>query len=294
MENIKITGRTGMLCVLGSPITHSISPAMHNLALKTLGLDYVYLAFDVNTDTLTRTVEVFRELHVRGWNLTMPNKNKMAKLCDRLSPAAEIAGAVNTVVNDNGILTGHTTDGYGFFRAAREEGCEITGRKLTLLGGGGVATSILVQAALDGASQISVFNRPTSQFTNRLLEIAKTLNERTDCQVTVYPYKDAIMRKELSESYLLINGTSAGMAPHIESCPVPDASFLPKDLIVADTIYNPSQTRLLKMAEAAGCHTFNGMYMLLYQGAEAFRLWTGEEMPTQLVKKEIFCVERES
>ena len=118
----QITGHTGLTGLLGSPVAHSISPMMHNEAFEQLGLDYVYLAFDVGTDKLETAVEGLRALNVRGFNLTMPDKNLMCTLCDRLSPAAEISGAVNTVVNEDGILTGHTTDGIGYMQAARDAG----------------------------------------------------------------------------------------------------------------------------------------------------------------------------
>ena len=154
----QITGHTGLTGLLGSPVAHSISPMMHNEAFEQLGLDYVYLAFDVGTDKLETAVEGLRALNVRGFNLTMPDKNLMCTLCDRLSPAAEISGAVNTVVNEDGILTGHTTDGIGYMQAARDAGHDLAGKKMTLMGAGGAATAILVQAALDGLSEISVFS----------------------------------------------------------------------------------------------------------------------------------------
>lgn len=130
----QITGRTGLTGLLGSPVAHSISPMMHNTSFEHLGLDYVYLAFDVGTEKLSAAVEGLRAMNVRGFNLTMPDKNKMCELCDKLSPAAEISGAVNTVVNDHGILTGHTTDGTGYMLAAKDAGYDLTRRKMTLLG----------------------------------------------------------------------------------------------------------------------------------------------------------------
>ena len=154
-----ITGHTKLTGLLGSPVSHSISPMMHNEAFQQLGLDYTYMAFDIELEKLASVVEAFRIMNVRGFNLTMPHKNAMCALCDSLSPAAEIIGAVNTVVNDNGLLTGYTTDGIGYMRGLKEDGYDIIGKKMTLLGAGGAATSIFVQAALDGVSEISIFNR---------------------------------------------------------------------------------------------------------------------------------------
>lgn len=159
---------------------------------------------------------------------------------------------------------------------------------MTLLGGGGAATAILVQAALDGMKEIRVFNRKSPSF-DRLLHIAGQLNERTDCKVSVLPLEDAkTLRESIEESDILTNGTSLGMAPRTDACPIPDSSFLRPDLIVSDVIYNPRQTKLLAMAEETGCPFFNGLYMLLYQGAAAFELWTGQEMPVERIKEKYF------
>ncbi len=282
------SGQTKLLCLLGSPVAHSISPAMHNLACSQLGLDYSYLAFDIGTDKLAQAVEVLKLFGARGWNLTMPNKNLMCRLCDRLSPAARLSQAVNTVVNDHGILTGHTTDGIGYWMAARDAGFDLTGRRITILGAGGAAVSIFVQAALDGAASITIFNRRGANF-QRAEEILAKLQQETDCCLKLYDYgEDALFRKELRQSDILINATSVGMEPDISGCLIPDASYLGGNLVVSDIIYHPRKTRLLAMAEKAGLQTFNGMYMLLYQGAEAFRLWTGQAMPTDILKNAYF------
>lgn len=283
-----ITGHTGLTCLLGSPVAHSISPAMHNMAFETLGLDYVYLAFDVGCDKLKATVETLRTVKARGFNLTMPDKNLMCELCDKLSLASEISGSVNTVVNDDGVLTGYTTDGVGFITAAAEAGHDITGKNLVLMGAGGAATAILVQAAIDGAKEISVFNIRDSFF-QRAVQITEELNKKTQCKVSLYDFEDMdFLREEISKSYMLINGTNVGMAPNADQSLLPDASYFHKDLAVFDVIYNPIETKLLKMAREAGCSTQNGMYMLLYQGAASFKLWTGQDMPIEKIKNTYF------
>lgn len=285
----RITGQTRLTGLLGSPVAHSISPMMHNAAFRELGLDYVYLAFDVGTDKLETAVEGLKVLDVRGFNLTMPDKNLMCMFCDKLSPAAEIIGAVNTVVNDNGVLTGHTTDGTGYMMSVKDAGYDIIGKKMTLFGAGGAGTSILVQAALDGVAEIAVFNRRTPFF-RRAQAIIEKLTEQTGCRIRLYDYENqAVLRREIGESTILTNATSLGMAPNVEECILKDSSMLHEDLIVSDVIYNPRETKLLKMAKEAGCRTFNGMYMLLYQGAEAFKIWTGKEMPTEIIKRNFFA-----
>lgn len=284
-----ITGHTKLTGLLGSPVEHSISPMMHNESFRVLGLDYAYLAFDVGEQELEIAVEGLKALKVKGFNLTMPNKNRMCRLCDQLSPAAEIIGAVNTVENRNGELIGHSTDGSGYMLAVKNAGYDIVGKKMTLFGAGGAGTSIFVQAALDGVAEISVFNRRTPFF-ERAEQIIRKLNERTSCKIRLYDYEDAsVLRREIGDSAILTNATSVGMAPNLEACILKDTSMLHPDLIVSDVIYNPKETKLLKMAKEAGCRTFNGMYMLLYQGAEAFRIWTGQEMPVEHIKQMFFA-----
>ena len=261
---------------------------MHNESFKQLDLDYVYLAFDVGVEGMESAVNGLRTLNVRGFNVTMPCKNIMATLCDKLTPAAEISGTVNTVVNDNGILTGYTTDGIGYMRAVQDAGHNIIGKKMTLLGAGGAATAVLVQAALDGVSEISVFSI-RDKFFGRAENIVAQLNERTSCKVKLYDFEDeSILRHEIDESAILTNGTSVGMAPYTDLSIINDTTMFHKDLIVSDVIYNPRETKLLKLAKEAGCQTFNGLYMLLYQGAEAFKIWTGQDMPVDIIKTKYF------
>lgn len=285
----EITGHTQFFGVLGTPIAHSISPQMHNEAFRQLGLDCVYLAFDVDEKHMPEAVSGLRALNVRGFNVTMPNKNIMATLCDKLSPAAEIIGAVNTVKNEHGVLIGYTTDGIGYMRAVKDAGHQIIGKKMTLLGAGGASTSIFVQAALDGLSEISVFSRKASSFNKRATDIMEKLKAYTSCKVNLYPLEDEdLLRKEISESAILTNGTSVGMAPDTECSIITDSTMFHKDLIVSDVIYNPRETKLLRLAKDVGCQTFNGLYMLLYQGAEAFKIWTGQEMPVDIIKEKYF------
>lgn len=284
-----ITGHTKLTGLLGSPVSHSISPMMHNEAFRQLDLDYVYLAFDVEKKELAPTVGGLRAMKVRGFNITMPHKHAMCQLCDSLSPISEILGTVNTVVNEDGHLTGYTTDGIGYMRGLQEDGYEILGKKMTLLGAGGAASSILAQAALDGVSEISVFNRQGTNFehTQKLIQLLK---ERTNCRIRLFDITDsAALRREVSESALLTNATSVGMAPNTDASLIQDATLFRPDLIVSDVIYHPSETKLLRDAKKAGCRTQNGLSMLLYQGAESFRLWTGEEMPVSIIREKYFC-----
>lgn len=283
---IPITGHTGFTGLLGSPVSHSISPMMHNESFRTLGLDYVYLCFDVKEEQLDTAVAGLRAAGIHGFNLTMPNKNRMVELCDQLSPAASLIGAVNTVVNRNGQLIGHNTDGIGFWRSAEEAGFSSPGKNITLMGMGGAATAIAVQAALDGVKELNIFARPTSRFWQRAIHLTDDMNKQTNCKVQLFKQQDtSLLKKCLDSSDILVNGTSVGMAPNTDASIIPDPSLLHPELTVADVIYNPRETLLLQQAKAVGCPVFNGMYMLLYQGAEAFRLWTGIDMPVEHIKE---------
>ncbi len=285
----EITGHTRLTGLLGSPVAHSVSPLMHNEAFRQLGLDYVYLCFDVKEEGLKTAVEGLKMAGIRGFNLTMPNKNKMVELVDCLSPAAGLIGAVNTVVNNDGILIGHNTDGIGFMRSVKDAGYDIIGQEMTVMGAGGAATAICVQAALDGVKKIHLFTRPSSRFHQRTVVLVDRINQITDCEITLYDQADQhALRTSMEQSAILVNGTSVGMAPDTDASIIEDSSFFIPGKIVADIIYNPQETKLLKMAREAGCKTFNGMYMLLYQGAEAFRIWTGQEMPIEQIKENYF------
>lgn len=287
--NIPISDGSKLTALLGSPVAHSISPAMHNEAFKQLGLDFVYLAFDVQENELPSAVSKLKDIGIRGFNLTMPNKNKIVELVDKLSPVATLIGAVNTVVNDGGILTGYNTDGVGFMESLRDTDFDVAGKEITILGNGGAATAIIAQAALDGATKINIFSRPQSRFAKRTTTLADAVNQTTHAQVECFDISDVTqLKKALANSSLLVNATSVGMAPNIDASPISDASLFHQDLLVADIIYEPKMTKFLQSASKNGCKTCNGLYMLLHQGAEAFTLFTGRKMPIELIREKYF------
>lgn len=284
-----ITGHTRLICLFGDPVAHSISPAMHNLSFETLGLDYVYLAFKTNIEQFDSTVATLKQIGARGFNCTMPCKRIAAEKCDELSPAAKLMNSVNTVVIEDGKLIGHNTDGVGYMRSVIDAGHDIIGKQMTLLGSGGASSAILAQAALDGLTNIHVFARKGNSW-NIIEKQVDMINAQTFCKVTLNELADeTALRSSIAESAILVNGSSVGMAPNVDGCLIPDTSYFHPELIVSDVIYNPRKTKLLQLAESAGLATFNGMYMLLYQGAEAFKIWTGYEMPVELIKKELFA-----
>lgn len=281
----RITGSTVLLGLFGSPVKHSVSPMMHNLSFKALGLDYAYLAFEVGSGEVPQAIAALKAFRMRGANVTMPCKTAVVPLMDRLTPAAQMVDAVNTIINDEGVLTGHITDGEGYLRSLREEGFEISGKKVVLLGAGGAATAICAQAALDGAAQITVFNRNEERARNMVSRI----EGKTNCTLEVFPLNDReALKYSLDKSELLINATQVGMKPMEGQSPIPDQSFLHRELFVSDVIYQPRETLLLQMAKETGCRTMNGLGMVLYQGAASFEKWTGKPMPVELVKKALF------
>ena len=267
----RITGHTELIGLMAYPIRHSSSPAMHNEAFAYLGLDYAYLAFEVDNSTLEDAVKGIRALKMVGSNVSMPNKTVVGQYLDKLSPAAELCGAVNTIVNENGVLTGHITDGIGFMQALKDNDIDVIGKKMTIAGAGGAATAIEIQAALDGVKEISIFNIHDKFWANAE-ETVKKINERTNCKATLYDLDDKEkLREEMADSYIFVNGTGVGMKPLEGMSVVPDKSFFRPELIVVDVPYSPLETTMRKMAKEVGCKTMNGLGMMLFQGAAAFK-----------------------
>ncbi|ETY72964.1 shikimate 5-dehydrogenase [Lactiplantibacillus fabifermentans T30PCM01] len=285
----RIDGHTLLIGLMAYPIRHSMSPTMHNNAFAKLGLNYAYLAFEVTNDTLPSAIESIRTLDMRGSNISMPNKQKVIPLLDKLDPAAEMVGAVNTIVNDDGVLTGYTTDGIGFMKSLDDEGINIRGHKMTLAGAGGAGTAIAVQAALDGVSEMSIFNIHDASWKQAEKNVA-LINEKTDCKATLHDLEDRDdFKKEIQSSFIYADSTGVGMKPLENETLVDDPTWFRKDLVVFDTVYAPRETKLMKVAKSAGVeHVFNGLGMMLEQGAAAFKLWTGEDMPVDYIRQILF------
>lgn len=285
----RISGHTGLLALIGSPVGHSGSPAMYNYSFKRLGLDYVYVAFDIQVPEVKAAIEAMKTFRMRGCNVTMPCKTEAAKYMDELSPAARIIGAVNTIVNEDGRLVGHITDGEGFVANLRDHGIEIRGKKITVAGGGGAATAIQVQCALDGAREISIFNIKDEFFARTLETAEKIRAEVPGIVVHVYDIADTEkMTAEIQDSDIFANATIVGMKPMEAETVVKDTAAFRPGLVVADAVYNPEETRLLREAKEAGCICINGKGMLLWQGVAAFKLYTGQDMPVEEVKERFF------
>ena len=288
MREIPITGTTRLGGLLGSPVAHSMSPLMHNESFRRLGIDFVYLCFDVGPAKLPSVVSALRDMNTYGFNLTMPCKEAILPCLDEITPAAEMIGAVNTVACEGGRLTGYNTDGTGYIRSLREAGFEPRGKDMVLLGAGGAASAVGAVAALEGVRSLHFACRQGRSY-RKAVSLCDRINEKTSCRADVTDLADeGAMRALLASADLLTNATSAGMAPRQDETPLADPSMLRPELFVSDVIYNPRETRLMREAKAAGCRTMNGLYMLLFQGAEAFRIWTGKEMDVEAVREKLF------
>ncbi|MGT2832006.1 shikimate dehydrogenase [Streptococcus halotolerans] len=282
----RLNGHTLLVSLIATPIRHSLSPTMWNESFAKNKMDYAYLAFEVGNEQLEDAVKGIRALDIQGSNVSMPNKQKIIPLLDELSPAAKLAGAVNTVVNQNGHLVGHVTDGTGCMRALREEGVDIKDKVVTLTGAGGAGTAIAIQAALDGAKEIRIFNIDDQHYATAEAN-AQKINEHTDTVATVTPLENqTAFKQSLADSDVFIEATGVGMHPLEDQSLITDSSFIREDLVVFDVVYSPAETKLLKFVREHGVKkAYNGLGMMLYQGAEAFNLITGEEMPIEHVKE---------
>lgn len=277
---MEIDGHTKLVGLIAHPAGHSKSPAMHNAAFDLDDINARFLAFDVDPDQLPAAVNALRAFKMLGASVSMPFKQAIIPLLDHLDKTAELVGAVNTVVNHDGELTGYTTDGIGFVEALKDDGVRLTGQTMTLAGVGGAGTPIAIQAALSGLTTLNVFNINDPSVANAK-KIVQIINDQTDCHATFYPLEDRDQFKQkLSESDVYTDATGLGMGKLVDQTLVDDPSWFHADMTVFDTVYAPSVTKLMSVANQAHvAHVINGQGMLLNQGAAAFKLWTGQTMP---------------
>ncbi len=282
---MQIDSKTILTGLFASPSAHSVSPIIHNNAFEKLGLNYAYLSFEVGKDNLKDAVQSIKTLNMRGVNLSMPNKKEVIQYLDEISETAELSQSVNTIVNDNGILKGYSTDGKGFFKSLEEEKIFIKDKNITILGTGGASIAIISQAVFEGIKNIFVFKRDKNWEEQK--KILDNIASKSNCNIELNSLEDKnILKRKIEESDLLVNATSVGVKENISL--IEDKSFFRKDLTVCDIIYNPSKTKLLQIAEREGCKIINGIGMHLYQGALSFELWTDKKMPVDYIKEIIF------
>ena len=274
--------------VLGSPINHSLSPVMQQAAFDHIGFEARYYRIEVDDEGLERAVGRMRQVPFGGWNCTVPNKVRMYDLCDRRAESAEQFGAVNTVVNENGVLVGHNTDGIGWSRALREAfGRGPDELRILLLGAGGAGRAIATQAILEKCPQLIVANRNPA----RALDLLAHLNDqfstrplaRTPQNLRAIPWAEPELEAALRETDLVVNVTSAGLDP--KAPVILPARLMPASLLVFDTVYGKGCEKFRKEVETAGAKWSDGLGMLLHQGAAAFSLWTRQEAPLEIMRE---------
>jgi shikimate dehydrogenase len=277
-----ITANTRVCALIGDPVGHTVSPAMHNAAFKKLGLDYLYIPFQVKPEELSKAVAGLRALGVRGFNVTIPHKVTVIPLLDALDPLAGKIGAVNTVVNEGGRLTGFNTDGAGFLRALTDKAIMPRDKDVVVMGAGGASRAISYVLAGEGA-RLTILNRKLEL--DWAENIARLIHKELDQEVKTGELNSRNLSSALKNADILVNATSVGMSPDGNRSPVP-TGLLERRLVVFDIVYNPVMTRLLEDARAAGARAIGGVEMLAWQGALAFEKWTGRPAPVELMRQE--------
>lgn len=274
---MKIKGSTNIVGLIGHPVEHSFSPPMHNAAFEALGMDYAYVAFDVNPNDLKSAVEGARAMNIKGFNVTIPHKIEVMNYLKELDEVASLIGAVNTIDFKN--MKGYNTDGIGAINAI-EEVTSVKDKNVVVVGAGGASRAISFYLAKYGAESITILNRNVDKAQKLAGDVLKS-----DLIGNVYSDSISEINNYLKDADILVDTTPLGMDPHIDDEPIARASDMHEDLVVFDAVYNPNETVLIKEAIKAGAKPVYGIKMLLYQGAESFRIWTGVDAPIDVMEK---------
>ena len=273
---MNIKGSTNIVGLIGHPVEHSFSPPMHNAAFEKLGMDYAYVAFDVEPQNLKSAIDGAKSLGIRGLNVTIPHKIEVMQYLDEIDEVAGLIGAVNTI--DFKDMKGYNTDGIGAVRAI-EEVTSIKDKNVVIAGAGGASRAISFYIAKYGASRLTILNRNVEK-------AQKLASDVSNSGLIDDVEADSIseIASLLDDADILINTTPVGMHPNVNDEPIASASDMHEGLVVFDAVYNPNETGLLKEAVKAGAEPVFGIKMLLYQGAESFRIWTGADAPVDAME----------
>ncbi|WP_138493306.1 shikimate dehydrogenase [Paenibacillus pinistramenti] len=278
-----LEGEQLLLGVMGDPIRQSKSPVMHNAAMQEFGLAGSYVPLHVKGENLEAAVEGIRALGFRGVNVTVPHKVNVMACLDAIDADAKAVGAVNTIVNDGGFLTGYNTDGIGYIRSLKEEAVpDLSGSRVLVLGAGGAARGIVHALLKEKPAEVIIANR-TLENAHKLAQEWAGLGKITACGTD-----SESLRVSAAKADIIINTTSVGMFPDSGASPL-DASLIPEGIVVSDLIYNPLKTRLLQEAEARNCRIHGGLGMFVYQGAYAFEFWTGRQAPAETMRQAVLA-----
>jgi shikimate dehydrogenase len=274
-----ISGKTRVCGVIGDPIEHTLSPTIHNAAFNHLKLDFVFLAFRVKAADLETAVRGMRGLGIHGLNVTMPHKSAVIGYLDEVDPAVKFLGSANTILNEDGKLSGFNTDGVGALNALRENGAELSEKKVLLLGAGGAAKAIAFSFAQEAGS-LCILNRVPE----KAAVLADALNRVFGKKIVGGALSSNAVQKNLQDADILVNATSVGMHPNVNQSLVAP-QWLKPNLAVMDIVYNPVETKLAKDAKAADAKVISGVEMLIYQGAASFEIWTGKSAPIEVMRR---------
>lgn len=266
-----ITGKTKVLAVIGNPIAHSLSPVFQNAGIRAAGLDYVYTALPVDNEALGQAIAGMKAMGICGMNVTIPHKERVMEYLDAIDEDARVLGAVNTIVNQAGVLTGYNTDVKGFINGMKQQGFSPTGKQAVLLGAGGAARAIIWGLIQAKVASLTIGVRNVAKAQSLVEYFAQYM------KITLLDWQTAEFEQSLSQAELLINATPLGMYPKVDAAPPVNWDKVAREIFVYDIIYTPAETKFLKQAKEHGCQVLNGEAMLVGQGAESFRLWTGVE-----------------
>lgn len=275
------SGKTRVYGVIGDPITHSLSPTLHNAAFDALRMDCVYLAFQVKSGEVENALRGVRSLGIAGLNVTMPHKSAVIPFLDEVEQTARFLDSVNTISNSNGKLLGFSTDGVGALNALKLNGVDLRSKKVLLLGGGGTAKAIAYALAGE-VDQLVILNRSPQ----KIASLTENLNRQFKTHVASGLLEPSSLRQNLEDADVLINATSVGMYPD-EAHSLVEPTLLKPHLTVMDVVYNPIETKLAKDAKKASAKVISGVEMLIHQGAASFEIWTGKSAPIEVMRKAV-------
>ncbi|ORU00789.1 Shikimate 5-dehydrogenase I alpha [Anaerovibrio sp. JC8] len=274
-----ITGKTKTLAVIGNPVAHSLSPVFQNAAIEAAGLDYIYTAFPVADGQLGKAIQGMKAFGICGLNVTIPHKEQVMKHLDHVDKDAEILGAVNTIVNKDGVLTGYNTDVKGFIGGMKQLGYAPKGKHAVLLGAGGAARAVIWGLIQEGVASLTIGVRNVPKVRPLVEYFSKYM------EITLLDWQTEDFEMALEKAELLVNATPLGMCPYVEAMPPVNWDRVKPGILVYDIIYTPAETLFLKTAKEHGCKVLNGEAMLVGQGAESLRLWTGIEPDLEIMTK---------
>ncbi len=278
---VTVSGRTRVCAVIGDPIEHSLSPIIQNAAFNALNINCVYTAFKVKSSDVANVLAGIRVLGFLGLNVTMPHKETVIAHVDWIDETVKCLNSINTIHHKDGKLLGYSTDGIGALRALRENGADPHGKRVLILGAGSTARAI-AYTLIQETDELIVLNRTVTEAE----KLSEALKHKYDKKVSAGSLSSAVIKEKIRDSNILLNTTSVGMSPNINQSLV-SSNNLKSDLAVMDIVYNPRETQLAKDAKAVGAKVVSGVEMLIYQGAAAFEIWTGQQAPVQVMRRAV-------